>query len=99
MGTNQASQGKCNRRLTSATIASALSCFLIGAAAAHVVDGLHAESVHRSMVPLALQVLAIVGMSGGLAMFMKGRRVTLSLVVILVAAVVSIGAGNVGAGG
>lgn len=88
-----------SRRLTRATIASALSCFLIGVAAAQVVDGLHAEPMHRSFVQLVLQVLAIIGMSGGLAMFMKGRRVTLGLVVMLVAAAVSIGASNVGAGG
>ncbi len=94
MDTYQASQGKNNRRLTRATIASAISCFLIGVAAAHVVDGLLAEPVHRSMVPLVLQVLAIVGMSGGLAMFAKGRRITLALVVTFASAAVSIGASN-----
>jgi len=97
MDTHQASCGKGNQRLTRATSA-AITCFLIGAAAAHVVDGLHVEPVHRSLVPLVLQVLAIVGMSGGLAMFTKGRRVTLGLAVMLVAAALSIGASNVGAG-
>ncbi len=98
MDTHQASCGKGNRRLTRATSAAAISCFLIGAAAAHVIDGLHVEPVHRSLVPLVLQVLAIVGMSGGLVLFVKTRRLTLGLALMLVAAVVSIGASNVGAG-